>query len=132
METYPSRKTFRVLGFHDKLWEGYQNCRTRSVMELRKIIEVQTMPGKVLSLKFSDGTAGTLNYEQWFDYQGVFSGLVDDQIFSQVTVNEAGTIEWPGEIDLSPEVLYAIVHHQKIIVDDQIVFDPSLGKGAWL
>jgi len=101
-------------------------------MELRKIIEVQTMPGKVLSLKFSDGTADTLNYEQWFDYQGVFSGLVDDQIFSQVTVNEAGTIEWPGEIDLSPEVLYAIVHHQKIIVDDQIVFDPSLGKGAWL
>jgi len=101
-------------------------------MELRKIIEVQALPGKILSLKFSDGTAGTLNYEQWFDYEGVFSDLLSDEIFSQVAVNETGTIEWPGEIDLSPEVLYAIVHHQKIIVDDQIVFDPSLGKGAWL
>ena len=38
----------------------------------------------------------------------LFAGIRDDdQVFAQVRVNEeSGTVEWPGEIDLDPDVLY--------------------------
>lgn len=39
---------------------------------------------------------------------GVFTPIHDDRaVFEQVRVSpESQTIEWPGEIDLDPEVLY--------------------------
>lgn len=41
--------------------------------------------------------------------RGVFVSLRDLRIFSEVHVNEtSGAVEWPGEIDLDPEVLYGL------------------------
>lgn len=39
---------------------------------------------------------------------GVFARIHNDrEVFEQVRVNpESGTVEWPGEVDLGPEVLY--------------------------
>ena len=43
-----------------------------------------------------------------FERGGVFSAIRDDRsVFEQVRVHpESGTVEWPGEIDLDPDVLY--------------------------
>ena len=57
-------------------------------------------------LLFSDGTAGDVDFsgERW---TGVLSPLNDPAYFAEVTVDlEAGTIVWPGGIDLAPEPLY--------------------------
>jgi hypothetical protein len=62
--------------------------------------------GLVLRLLFSDGTAGDVDFsgERW---TGVLSPLNDPAYFAEVTVDpEAGTIVWPGGIDLAPEPLY--------------------------
>ena len=60
----------------------------------------------VLRLLFTDGTAGDVDFsaEQW---TGVLAPLNDPVYFSQVMVDaEAGTLVWPGDIDLAPEPLY--------------------------
>jgi Protein of unknown function (DUF2442) len=60
----------------------------------------------MLRLLFSDGTVGDvdLSAEPW---TGVLEPLSDPAFFAQVTVNaEAGTVTWPGGIDLAPEPLY--------------------------
>lgn len=101
-------------------------------MKIRKILEVKVKPGRVLCLKFSDGLVGEFSFERWFNYDGLLSGLDDDEIFKQAKINEYNAVEWPGEIDLDSEILYSIVSGEKIIVDGQVVFDPNLGKDAWL
>jgi hypothetical protein len=60
----------------------------------------------MLRLLFSDGTAGDVGFSagQW---TGVPAPLNDPGYFAQVRVNqEAGTIVWPGGIDLAPEPRY--------------------------
>src|SRR5262249_19633535 len=61
---------------------------------------------RVLRLLFSDGTVGDVNFssERW---TGVLEPLNDPAYFAQVGVDpEAGTVVWPGGIDLAPEPLY--------------------------
>jgi hypothetical protein len=61
---------------------------------------------RVLRLLFSDGTAGDVDFsaERW---TGVLSPLNDPAYFAGVAVDsEAGTVVWPGGIDLAPEPLY--------------------------
>lgn len=60
----------------------------------------------VLRLLFSDGTAGDVSFPagQW---TGFLSPLNDPVFFARVTVDrKAGTLVWPGGIDLPPEPLY--------------------------
>jgi Protein of unknown function (DUF2442) len=40
--------------------------------------------------------------------RGVFVALRDPRVFASVRVTDSGTIEWPGEVDLDPEVLYGL------------------------
>ncbi|MBC7712325.1 MAG: DUF2442 domain-containing protein [Rhizobacter sp.] len=103
-------------------------------MNNKKISNVKTFPGKILWLKFTDGTEGQFCFTDFFELNKELSKeLQDDSFFSQVTVNnEFGCIEWPNSYDPSPEVLYAIIKNQKITVKDKVVFDPSLGKNGWL
>jgi Protein of unknown function (DUF2442) len=61
---------------------------------------------RVLRLLFSDGTAGDVDFssERW---TGVLEPLNDPAYFAQAAVDlEAGTVVWPGGIDLAPELLY--------------------------
>lgn len=61
---------------------------------------------RVLRLLFSDGTAGDGDFssERW---TGVLEPLNDPAYFAQAAVDpEAGTVVWPGAIDLAPEPLY--------------------------
>lgn len=60
----------------------------------------------VLRLLFSDGTVGDVDFssERW---TGVLEPLNDPGYFAEAAVDpEAGTVVWPGGIDLAPEPLY--------------------------
>ena len=70
------------------------------------VVGVAVVGDQLLRLLFSDGTAGDVDFsaEQW---TGVLAPLSDPGYFAKVTVDqEAGTIVWPGGIDLAPEPLY--------------------------
>lgn len=79
---------------------------TMSEKYLPVVAGVAVVGTHVLRLLFSDGTAGDVDFsaEHW---TGVLERLNDPAYFAQVTVDtEAGTVTWPGGIDLAPEPLY--------------------------
>jgi hypothetical protein len=82
--------------------------RATEVSELIKIDAVEPLDGYWLRLRFSDGAIKDVDLGELLARGGVFSAIRDHRnIFEQVHVNaETCTIEWPGEVDLDPEVLY--------------------------
>ena len=76
--------------------------------ELIKISAVEPLDGWWLRLTFSDGAVKEVDLAEIFERGSVFSAIrANRDVFAQVRVNqETGTIEWPGEVDLDPEVLY--------------------------
>lgn len=61
-------------------------------------------PDFCLYLTFSNSERRHFDVSPYLD-KGVFRQLQDYALFSQVRV-VAGTVEWPGEIDLCPDTLY--------------------------
>ncbi len=76
--------------------------------ELIKIEAVEPLDGWWVRLTFSDGAVKDVDLEGVLGRGHVFSAIRENRgAFEQVRVNpETGTIEWPGEVDLDPEVLY--------------------------
>jgi hypothetical protein len=74
------------------------------------VIEVRPLENHQLYLRFEDGASGKVNVAELIEFSGVFEPLQDKAFFDQVRVNpDLGTICWPNEADLDPDVLYAIV-----------------------
>ena len=73
-----------------------------------RITVAAPLEGRWVRLHFSDGLVQDVNLAPVFERGGVFSAIRDDRsVFEQVHVNpESGTVEWPSEIDLDPDVLY--------------------------
>ena len=82
------------------------------------IIDVQPLHARHLELTFADRFHGVVNLDQVIgQYTGVFSALLDDSYFHQVTLNhELGTVVWPNGADLCPDVLYSHVSGKPITV----------------
>jgi hypothetical protein len=78
--------------------------------EIISVTEVEPLEGLRIRATFSDGAVKEIDFsEDLANARGVFTALRDPRIFSEVHINEAsGTVEWPGEIDLDPEVLYGL------------------------
>jgi hypothetical protein len=78
------------------------------VIELIKIRAVEPLDGWWLRLTFSDGAVKDVDLGEILERGSVFSAIRENRdVFEQVRVcPETGTIEWPGEVDLDPEVLY--------------------------
>lgn len=75
--------------------------------ELIKITRVKPLDDHWLRLWFSDGAIKDVDLDQLLARGGVFAPIHDDRsTFEAVKVNQSGTIEWPGEVDLDPDVLY--------------------------
>jgi hypothetical protein len=76
--------------------------------DMIKITAVEPLDGYWLRLTFSDGAIKDVDVSEIVARGGVFSEIRDRRdVFDQVRVNpDSRTIEWPGEIDLDPEVLY--------------------------
>jgi hypothetical protein len=61
---------------------------------------------RILSM-FADGEVRDVDISPLLDTPA-FSPLRDPALFEQVTVDEqTGTIAWPGDVDLDPDVIYA-------------------------
>ena len=75
---------------------------------LPRITELTPLEERWVRLHFTDGLVQDVDCAPVFERGGVFSAIRDDRsVFEQVRVNpESGTVEWPGEIDLDPDVLY--------------------------
>ncbi|MDQ3723535.1 MAG: DUF2442 domain-containing protein [Actinomycetota bacterium] len=71
------------------------------------IIEVESLAERCLRLTSGDGAVHEVDLAGLFVAGGVFAAGRDDRtLFEAVAVNhEFGTITWPGDIDLDPDVL---------------------------
>jgi len=71
-----------------------------------------------LELTFTDGTKGELDLKERITSRGgVFVPLRNIDFFKQVEVDlEAGTVVWPNNVDLCPDVLYSLVTGKPIRV----------------
>jgi hypothetical protein len=80
------------------------------VTEIIRATDVKPLEGYVIRVSFSDGAVKEIDFsEDLASARGVFKALRDPRIFSKVRINDAsGTVEWPGEIDVDPEVLYGV------------------------
>jgi hypothetical protein len=78
---------------------------------LRDVVEVRALDGYRVFLRFDDGVQGELDLEPLLSpFDGVFEPLRDLARFREVFVDhEGGTIAWPSNVDLAPEVLYSLV-----------------------
>lgn len=66
-----------------------------------------------MHLTFEDGTSGVVDGWRWLRHEppGVFAPLRDPAEFAKVRLlPEWGTIAWSGDVDLCPDVLYALAH----------------------
>lgn len=72
------------------------------------VTDVEPLEGHSIRVTFSDGAIKEIDLEDLFAAGGVFDPIREQrEIFEQVRVNpESRTVEWPGEVDLDPEVLY--------------------------
>jgi len=77
-----------------------------------RVTAVRVLSGFTVELTFADGSHATLDMEPWIrGRSGMFGPLQDPAYFALVTVNpEAGTIVWPNDADLDPDVLYEVAH----------------------
>lgn len=77
---------------------------------LKDITAVKHLDGFRLHITFEDDVEGTVDVQDLVDLVGIFSPLADPAYFSQVVVSaDLGTICWPNQADLDPDVLYSIV-----------------------
>jgi hypothetical protein len=78
------------------------------VNDLISIIDVEPLAGYCLRLTFSDRVVKDVDLGALLARGGVFANIRDNRdLFEQVRVKPGSrTIEWPGQIDLDPDVLY--------------------------
>ena len=69
-----------------------------------RVNRVTPQAGYRLLLEFENGEARLFDLTPWLD-KGVFRALRDSAAFAQAQVVD-GSVEWPGEIDLSYDTLF--------------------------
>ncbi len=71
------------------------------------ITDVQPLTERWVRLTFADGAVHEIDLAGVLEAGGVFASIRDDRhVFEAVVVDhEFGTIMWPGDIDLDPDVL---------------------------
>jgi hypothetical protein len=78
--------------------------------EMIRATGVEALEGYVIRVFFSDGAVKEIDLSSDLaEARGVFKALRDPHVFAEVQLNEtSGSVQWPGEIDLDPEVLYGL------------------------
>lgn len=75
--------------------------------ELHVVRRAVPLPDCTLLLEFEDGSLRVIDLSCMRNEPGVLPRLADQAFFEQVRVDEeAGTVVWPDDIDLDPDVLY--------------------------
>ena len=94
---------------------------------------MQPLDGHWIRLSFSDGAVKDVDVSRLLEAGGVFASIRDSRdLFERVRVSpETQTIEWPGEVDLDPDVLYG--RHEPasgVRIERRIVREPSSAAHA--
>lgn len=103
-----------------------------------KIIYAKSFPDRTIEIEYDNGLKGKFNFDFFFEYKGYYIYLKDLPHFLKIQIETNGhNVFWLNEtnqeeIEIDPSILYSICSQEKIIHDDKVVFDPSLGKKAWL
>jgi hypothetical protein len=72
-----------------------------------EMVAVIPRSGHTVRILFADGEVRDVDITPLLDTPA-FSPLRDPAVFERVTVDErTGTITWPGDVDLDPDVIYA-------------------------
>ncbi len=72
-----------------------------------QMVAVIPRPENTVRIVFADGEVRDVDITPLLDTPA-FAPLRDPAMFSQVKVDEqTGTITWPGDVDLDPDVIYA-------------------------
>lgn len=72
---------------------------------LARVRAVQPLGGRILRVTFTDGLVRELDFDGALG--GVLQSIDNDATFAAVSVDDvAGTVTWPGGIDLDPDVLH--------------------------
>jgi Protein of unknown function (DUF2442) len=76
--------------------------------EIISVTQVEPLEGLWIRATFSDGCVKEIDLSELMGQGGIFAPIRERrEIFEQVRVNpESHTVEWPGEVDLDPDVLY--------------------------
>lgn len=71
------------------------------------VTEVEPLEERWLRLTFADGAVHEVDLAGVLQAGGVFAQIRDDRaVFEAVTVDrEFGTVVWPGDVDLDPDVV---------------------------
>lgn len=69
------------------------------------IVSVAVLDDYLLELEFADGTVKTFDFTPYLSWS-CYNELNNTEFFKLVTI-ENGTLMWPGDIDVDPEILYA-------------------------
>jgi hypothetical protein len=96
--------------------------------EIISIIEVEPLEGLCIRATFSDGAIKEIDLSDLMATGSVFAPIRDRrEVFDQVHVNpETRTIEWPGEVDLDPEVLYGRFEPASgARIDRRTIYEPA-------
>jgi hypothetical protein len=72
-----------------------------------EMVAVIPRPEHTVRIVFADGEVRDVDITPLLDTPA-FSPLREQAVFEQVTVDaQTGTITWPGDVDLDPDVIYA-------------------------
>ena len=102
-----------------------------------KITKATAYPDHIIEVIFDNDEKGKFNFENYFEYQGYYQFLNDISSFLKIKIHPQGNyVFWLNsqgeEIEIDPAILYAICAKKPVIINNKIVFDPSLGKNAWI
>jgi hypothetical protein len=99
-------RTGSALGAKSRSRRSTRSRKMTRMEPLVDITEVELVAPYRLRLTFADGTVGDVDFTTR-EWRGVFEPLRDPGYFARVHVDpEAGTIAWPGNLDMAPEPLY--------------------------
>jgi hypothetical protein len=75
-----------------------------------EMVAVIPRPAHTVRIVFADGEVRDVDITPLLDTPA-FSPLREASVFEQVKVDEGtGTITWPGDVDLDPDVIYAAMN----------------------
>lgn len=75
----------------------------------------------VLELTFATGEVAAVDFADWVPtFGGMLEPLHDSKFFALARLEpEYGTVEWPGEIDFCPDVLYSKATGKPLPADER-------------
>lgn len=97
--------------------------------QLVRIVDVRPLEGHWVRLWFTNGVVQDVDLSEALAGGGVFEEIYRDRdVFERVRVNpESRTIEWPGGVDLDPDVLYGTFEPaDRIRIPRRVVHEPVI------